>query len=392
MFKHLQKMALLAVMMLLPWMGQAQVLIDYTFTTGVDQSKWISVPASTTSLLSTTGDGVASAVTSLGFNFPFGEGTYSQFSVNSDGNLRFGATATATSNYTTPFSSTNANVNNPKINFFGCDGYANSSHYVRYLHTVNADGDSVGVVEFCVGTYTSTTRDQMYLYQIQLYHNGNIVVVYGTQPSLMPAVSRQPGLCSSAADGWYVSDTHVGVQFTNGTTSTTPTGVWPTLGRYYSFVRPVVSCPAPLNVHSANISAYAFDVQWQDANASEWVVRYYAVNDGMEMAQTISATTTTVSLTGLTPNTDYSVSVASICDNGDTSSWRSILVTSGCAPMTSLPYFMDFESCATTTTTSTDFVNCWNRLNNGTTYFGYPTISSTAISNHTIGGARGLYW
>lgn len=85
MFKHLQKMALLAAMMLLPWMGQAQVLIDYTFTTGVDQSKWISVPASTTSLLSTTGDGVASAVTSLGFNFPFGEGTYSQFSVNSDG-------------------------------------------------------------------------------------------------------------------------------------------------------------------------------------------------------------------------------------------------------------------------------------------------------------------
>ena len=156
-------MLLIVAMMLVPWVTQAQTLDEYTFSTGTDASKWITVPTTLTSLISPgAGDYGVSTVHNLGFSFPFGEDSYTQFSVNSDGNLRFGSTVTGTSNYSTPFSSSNASVNNPKINFFGCDGYCDNSHYVRYLHTADTNGDSLGVVEFCMGTYTSTTRSYLY--------------------------------------------------------------------------------------------------------------------------------------------------------------------------------------------------------------------------------------
>ncbi|MBQ0161211.1 MAG: hypothetical protein KBT28_11415 [Bacteroidales bacterium] len=160
--KHLQRMLLLVALML-PWATKAQTLDEYTFATGVDTSMWIAVPASTPSLIAAgAGDGSASTVHNFGFTFRFNDGNYTQFSVNTDGNLRLGSTVTGTSYYTTPFSSSNANQNNPKINFFGCDGYFESSHYVRYLYTVDAAGDSVGVVEFCTGTFTTTTRSNLY--------------------------------------------------------------------------------------------------------------------------------------------------------------------------------------------------------------------------------------
>ena len=71
----------------------AQSLEDYNFSTGVDASKWITL-TSPTALVSSTGDGVASSVKTIGFTFNFAGTNYTQYSVNSDGNLRFGSTAT----------------------------------------------------------------------------------------------------------------------------------------------------------------------------------------------------------------------------------------------------------------------------------------------------------
>ena len=187
--KHLCKLLLLAMTLVMPLVTQGQSLGEYTFATGTDTTKWIDVPTSLTSLISPgAGDYGVSTVQDFGFSFPFGEDSYTQFSVNADGNLRLGPTVTGTANYTTPFSSSNANINNPKINFFGCDGFCTNDHYVRYLHTVDANNDSVGVVEFCTGTYNSTTRSNLYRWQVQLYHNGNIVIVYGPAPNETPNV------------------------------------------------------------------------------------------------------------------------------------------------------------------------------------------------------------
>ena len=159
--KHVQKFLLFVAMMLISWVTQAQTLDDYSFSTGVDTTKWIDM-SSATQILSPTGtgnDGLASSVQNIGFSFPFAASTYTQYSVNTDGNLRLGSTVTGTGSYSTPFSATNANNNSPKINAFGCDGYGvTGSHYVKALLTEDANGDTLLVVEFCMGTYTSTTK------------------------------------------------------------------------------------------------------------------------------------------------------------------------------------------------------------------------------------------
>ena len=128
MFKLLKKLLLIAALVV-PWATQAQSLGDYTFSTGTDATKWITLVDADTILdgyfaTNVAGaDSKASSLQNIGFAFPFGMGEYTKFSVNTDGNLRFGNSVTGTANYTTPFTTTNANTNNPKINFMGCDGF-----------------------------------------------------------------------------------------------------------------------------------------------------------------------------------------------------------------------------------------------------------------------------
>ncbi len=58
-----------------------------------------------------------------------------------------------------------------------------------------------------------------------------------------------------------------------------------------------------------------------------------------------------------------------------------------------LPFFEDFETHATgSSSTGSVFVPCWTRINNGTSYGGYPYVSSSTSYNHTMGGTKGLYW
>ena len=160
-YKFLMPLVAIAAVAL-PLNVQAQMLGDYTFSTGQDSTLWVDMSSATQILAPGTGDYGVGTVQDIGFVFPFGEDVYSQYSVNADGNLKLGSTVTGTSYYSTPFSTSNANQNNPKINAFGCDGYGSTAHYVKAL-LVNNDMLSV---EFCTGTFTSTTRENPYKWQV----------------------------------------------------------------------------------------------------------------------------------------------------------------------------------------------------------------------------------
>ena len=192
MFKFFTKMLLVAAL-LVPWATQAQSLDDYTFSTGTDATKWVTLTAADTilnghSATSVAGsDGKASALTNIGFTFPFASGYYTKFSVNTDGNLRLGNTVTGTANYSTPFSSTNAGVNNPKINFMGCDGFmldtgSHKGYVMMQVFELNT-GDSLLVVEFATSTYNTSSRQSLLRWQVHLYQNGNIDIVARRTPA-----------------------------------------------------------------------------------------------------------------------------------------------------------------------------------------------------------------
>ena len=368
-----------------------QLVSDYAYYTGVDATRWISVPSSVVSILTPgVGDYGASGIQYLGFSFPFGEAAYTQFSVNTDGNLRLGSAVTGTGNYSSPFSSGNAGVNSPKINFFGCDGYATANHNVRYLYTVDSHNDSVGVVEFCLGTYSSTTRNELYKWQVHLYPSGVVEVVYGEQPTVGPSPQRQQGMCVDATDGLVVDNTHMTSPFPTGNSLYVPSGYWPAEGRYYHFEMNDVSCPRPLSVQVHDIDYSSMNVSWVDTSeATSWIVH---VESDAGVAFHSVVTTQPLLVTGLTPSMLYTVRVAPICQIGDTGLFRMTTAMTPCSSLLSIPYSYDFEDATCGSNTSNTFVSCWFRLNNGTTYFGYPYVSNMSNVNHTLGGSKGLYW
>ena len=222
------------------WAANAQSRTEYS--TGTSTIKWRTITDSTDLLGSGNYDSRASEVMDIGFVFPLGSHQYTQFSVNSDGNLRLGSEVTGTANYTNPFDSDNLSANSPKINFLGCDGYHLDS--IHYVHAQNfdigiSDGGKLLVVEFCLGTYRSATRTQKYKWQVHLYGDGDIQVVFpSTVPTQGPVVTHQQGFCFFDGSGWIINSSHEGSYFsTGGTTVSWSVGSWPDANRYYRFKR-----------------------------------------------------------------------------------------------------------------------------------------------------------
>ena len=365
----------------LPWASKAQLTLnDYTFSTGTDANKWITVPTTEPSLITPgAGDYGASSLCDIGFAFPFASGTYTKFSVNSDGNLRLGNTVTGTNNYSTPFSSANAVVNNPKINVMGCDGFLSDSGYVRKYNTVDLAGDSLLVIEFATSTYNTTSRNSLLKWQVHLYPNGNITIVYAaTQPPILPAVTRQCGMCVDATDIWLINASHVATHYTAGQSGTIATNTWPNANRYYTFTAPVISCPAPavtlsdLNPTDATVALSPSGSEsgyYYSLNGSDW--EYY--------------TSTSLYFDNLTPQTNYTLRVRAYCGADDTSYVNTLSFTTPCEAIAadSLPWTYGFEDASGTTTTST-FNPCLGRHQMGTTT-NYPSPNT----NHHS-GTKGL--
>ncbi len=367
------------------WAANAQSLADYTYATGVDAAKWVTITDSTNLLGTGNADSRASSLQNIGFTFPFGEDVYTQFSVNSDGNLRLGSTVTGTGAYSTPFN-TNANTNNPKINFLGCDGYfLDTIHYVYAENTVDANNDSILAVEFCLGTYTSATRSQKYKWQIHMYPSGKIeVIMASTAPNDAPATSNQKGLCVNSQDGWIIDSDNIATHFTSGSTVTWPSGSWPAPSTYYTFTRPVITCPRPAAITVGNITTTTATVTFTPSgNETEWIG---TINPGIMGMTTITLTDTVANLMLLAPNTEYTVSVRAICGVGDTSSERSTTFRTLCSALTALdlPYTEDFEAYGSGS--SNPISPCWTKGTNSATAYPYP------YSTAAINGSRGLYF
>lgn len=383
-FKNYFSALMLLALLCLPWLGRAQFLADYTTSTGIDAQRWIDI-SSTTSIIG-SGDGSASTLQEIGFAFPMAEGSYSQFSVNSDGNLRLGSTVTSTSYYNNPFSSSYANQNNPKINGFGNDGYSVANkHYVR-TELQGSAPDRVRIVEFCLGTYSNTTRDSLYRYQVQLHENGDFCIVYKSA-ARAPQVARQTGACFNGSDIVLFNSGNVfSVLSAGNTTATWSSGQWPEEGRYYNYQRPVLSCPSVVNI--TRLPGWnSVDLSWtEQGSASQWIVNLL---QGGNLVSTTIATSTSTTLTGLLPQTSYEVQVRALCGAGDTSMSRGISFTTSCAPLahSELPLTDDFESY--TASSSATLSPCYYKYYNGshtTTNYPYPS-STTALS-----GTKSLYF
>ena len=386
--QFLRKMLLMAAIVVAPLATQAQLLADCIYSTGVDSTQWYTL-TSTTSLITSTGDGARSTVQDIGFSFPFDGGTYTQYSVNADGNLRLGPTQTGTGNYSTPFSATNAAQNNPKINGMGCDGFLTDSGYV-HAQVFGTAPSRVLVVEFATSTYSTGSRNSLLRWQVQLSESGMIKLVYGSAPPITPAVPTQVGMCSGANSIWVIDFvTNQATYLTAGATATNAAHVWPAPYRYYQFLPFVPTCSRPFGVIINNITDASAHLAFLDTNTtSSWVLEYanspFVPGTGNGTVENL--TDTSYDFSALASNTTYYCYLHADCGSGDTSQNVSFSFRTLCVPIddTQLPYTEDFEAYGYGTTA---FPSCWFRL--GSTD-NRPNISSSTSEGRN--GTHGLYY
>ena len=378
--KHLQKLLLLLAF-LVPWMANAQTLSEYEFSTGTDASKWITL-SSPTSIMGTNQDDVASSVYNLGITFPFGVGTYSQFSVSSNGIFKLGPGAASSTTTAGQFTSSYYNTSLPKICGVARDIGTCSNGYIRY-QLMGTAPNRVFVCEYCMGyTYSASSADVKW--QVQLHEaDGKVVIVYGpSAPSTTPS-SFQTGLAEVSNDILIINPSTHALIYSNGAYSTTYS-TWHGANRYYQFERPNISCPRPNNLTVMNVSETSFDLTWhQDSACSEWMVELCSGSQSQGNGTLQTVYDTTVSFTGLTANTMYTVYVAALCDNGDTSSWAQTSFRTPCTPY-AVPFSETFETFSTSA--SDPLPSCWDKHTNYSSNYPY---ASTSYGHN--GSTRSMY-
>ncbi len=136
----------------------------------------------------------------------------------------------------------------------------------------------------------------------------------------------------------------------------------------------VASCLAPLNVVSANITAFTADLSWDVTSSTSGIGYEYVISTTNTTPTTTGIATTNIyaSLSSLLPQTTYYIFVRANCGAGQFSGWNGTSsFTTTCASVTS--FSQNFDAL-----TAPAFPICWGRVGTG---------GSTAIDNFNASSA-----
>ena len=369
---------LLLAALLVPWAVNAQTLPEYNFA--VDATEFNSIVSTGTAMsFSTLDDGYAS--TTLPFDFSFGESTFtagSPIACSANGFIYLGASST--SGTTGSYAGTSYHAINALLQADGHLG-RNTGAGAYYLYD---DENGTFTIEYhLLGAYS--TPYGAYSYQVVLHTNGDIEFIYDSV-NHGGATSRNLAtyLVNAADDRIFITGDwdSPAVSLSYATRPLTPE---PEHGLRYTFSRPILSCYRPIQLVVSDIDTASFILSWSDTvGASEYIL---SLGDG-----TIFSTTDTFyNFTDLTPNTVYLAQVASVCTEGDTSTWSSIELRTACAPISSLPYVQNFDNCPTGSANLFD--PCWSIFStySSTAYWPYASSGYLYMYIYSSAGLNGHY-
>ena len=157
----------------------------------------------------------------------------------------------------------------------------------------------------------------------------------------------------------------------------------------YSFIDDIVVELIPACTPAADLSATATTntatISWNTNgdNATSYYVVYGPRNFAAGQGDTMVATGSPVTLTGLNHSTNYDAYVYTVCDllNATSSASNVVQFTTDCAPYTVLPYVMDFENIMPAGSSAAGYMpNCWVSASATSAYIVYTTTSSYVSS------------
>ena len=151
------------------------------------------------------------------------------------------------------------------------------------------------------------------------------------------------------------------------------------------------SCPRVNGVQVTGITQSGATVQWNAvAGAASYDIEYGPEGFVHGNGTTLTATTTSVTLSGLAHSSYHDVYVRAHCSATDAGNWSFVTTfATECGP-NSLPIVMDFEGLPTGTTSG--MPHCWTKWNDNmtATYGYYPYVYNSSTNAHS--GTNCLYW
>ena len=230
--RHVAATLALAALVLFAPSARGQHLADYTFSTGVDATRWITLSDNASVLIPRRQVHVASALTDIGFTFPFGAESHTQFWVNSNGILSFSDSAQTDS--ISQFYGIHIRACQPKICGASRIMSTGNNGYVKYALTGTAP-NRILVCEFCLVAGHNIGGNAMFKWQVQLHEaTSSVVLVYA--PCSQSMSSFQIGLGESFTDSWVIYPSNH--EATHITGPVARYNGWPDANRYYEFSRP----------------------------------------------------------------------------------------------------------------------------------------------------------
>lgn len=324
---------------------------NYTFTTTTTGSL-VDMSSGTTQLVAANQDDAASSVTSLGFDFFFMGVRQTQFSVNSNGSLRLGATAVSNTAYE-PLAVASTSI----ITAYGADQRTHTSGKVHYKVTGTAPS-RVLVVEWLnmqADFNSGGTADLTY--QVHLYEStGVIEFAYGSMS--MSTAGSTDANSSSPEIGFSSSNTAGTVGSVTAAQSGTPAptfsgasatavdnlyaaGTIPVLSsasdgsrRTFVFTPQAVNAPGgPMTF--TGVTAVGMTLNWTDSSNELGYAVYVSTDGGTTFAYVAAAAqnATSYAATGLLASTPYTWKVSAFSD-GNTASLTGSQTTPGASAVT----------------------------------------------------------
>ena len=215
-----------------------------------------------------------------------------------------------------------------------------------------------------------------------IYTGGNLLLEFTT--------ASTPGGYSS---GYFYGVEAIGASVT-GSNSSSLSGIATANSRdfipktTFTYSTGSLSCPFPGNVNVANIGSNDANLSWSAATGvNTYLVQYKpSTVQSWNSSSVISdnAYDTTYSFSGtLNPSTTYNVRVASLCDAGDTSIFKSKTFTTACGATSALPITEDFDGFSHTSNDNNVLPDCWDYLNTGTSSSNHPTVYYSSSNAHS---------
>lgn len=169
----------------------------------------------------------------------------------------------------------------------------------------------------------------------------------------------------------------------------TPTGVSYNTGYVDNLIlEEIPSCPRPNGLQVNSVTNTTITLSWTEVgSATSWEIEYGAPGFALGSGTSVQASTNPMTITALSPSTNYEFHVRSVCSASDMSSWSNACIAATECDVMSVPYTEDFEAYSGTTYSDNNgpVPLCWTNYGINTTY-GHPHVIGSGSYHYTHSG------